>query len=199
MGCIGYARVSTDKQTLDLQLDALKAAGCDRIFEETASGSNADRPQLAAALNYMRSGDVFVVWKLDRLARSMLHLSELVSRLRDSNIGFRSLTQDFDTTTAGGRMIFGVFASLAEFERELLRDRTLEGLKAARARGHVGGRPTKLTPAAWLQVQQMVKGGSSVSQAARAVGVSSAAIYQKQRRAGQPLPWSAPASETDAA
>ena len=199
MACIGYARVSTDTQTLNLQLDALRAAGCERISEETASGAKHDRPQLAAALDYMRSGDTLVVWKLDRLARSLLHLVGIVGRLRDTGIGFRCLTQDFDTTTSGGRMIFGVFAALAEFERELIRDRTNEGLKAARARGVVCGRPPILTGDAWRTVQALIKDGVSIAKAARHVGVSPAAIYQKQRRAGLPLPWTATVPETDAA
>ena len=184
MAYIGYARVSTDKQTMALQLDALTAAGCERIFEETASGAKHDRPQLKAALFHMRKGDVLVVYKLDRLARSMLQLSQVVQNLRDGGMGFKCLTQDFDTSTAGGRMIFGVFAALAEFERELIRERTKDGLKAAAERGNVGGRPALLDQDRWRTVQQLVKGGASVSAAARQVGVSRSAVYQKVKRAG---------------
>lgn len=141
---IGYARISTRDQSQALQLDALKAAGCEKIFEETASGAQRDRPVLAAALEYAREGDTLVVWKLDRLARSTRQLIETVEGLEKRRIGFRCLTQDIDTTTAGGRLIFTVFAAIAEFEREIIRERTRAGLDAARARGKTGGRPRSL-------------------------------------------------------
>jgi len=184
MSLIGYARVSTDKQTLDMQLDALKAAGCARIFEETASGAKNDRPQLKAALDYMRNGDVLVVWKLDRLARSMAQLVLTIEGLNKRGMGFRSLTQPIDTTTADGKLIFGIFASLAEFEKSLIVARTNEGLAAAKARGNVGGRPAKLTYEAMRTVQALLKDGWSVAKAAKKVGVSRAAIYQRVKRAG---------------
>ena len=141
---IGYARTSTNEQNTDLQLDALKKARCEKIFEEKASGAQRDRPQLKAALEYAREGDTIVVWKLDRLARSLKQLIETVEDLEKRNIGFQSLTESIDTTTSGGRLTFHLFAALAEFERSIIRERTRAGLDAARARGRVGGRPPAL-------------------------------------------------------
>ena len=143
---IGYARVSTRDQNLDLQLDALSAAGCERIFREKTSGANAERPQLSRALDHLREGDILVVWKLDRLGRSLKHLIALVSDLEARKVGLLSLNDPVDTTTPQGRLVFAVFAALAEFEREALRERTGAGLAAAKARGRVGGRPKGLTP-----------------------------------------------------
>ena len=142
---IGYARVSTRDQNHDLQLDALSEAGCRKIFEEKLSAANRDRPQLQAALDYVRAGDTLVVWKLDRLARSLKQLIETVEMLAEREIGFRSLTENIDTTSSGGRLIFHVFGALAEFERSIIRERTTAGLVAARARGRVGGRPRSLS------------------------------------------------------
>src|SRR5918995_4230730 len=142
---IGYARVSTGEQTLDLQLDALKAAGCGKIYEETASGAKAERPVLEDVLSYLRKGDTLVVWRLDRLGRSLPHLIETVAALAARGIGFKSLTEQIDTTTPGGKLVFHVFGALAEFERDLIRERTNAGLAAARARGRTGGRPKVLT------------------------------------------------------
>src|SRR6187200_1319658 len=138
---VGYARVSTQEQDLALQLDALRAAGCAKVYEEKASGAQRERPELKAALDYVRKGDTLVVWKLDRLARSLKQLIETVELLEDRGIGFKSLTESIDTTTSGGRLIFHIFAALAEFERNIIRERTTAGLNAARARGRVGGRP----------------------------------------------------------
>src|ERR671916_3038919 len=138
---IGYARVSTDDQTLDLQLDALTKAGCDRIFRDTFSGATADRPGLRDALDHLRSGDTLVVWRLDRLGRSLPHLIETVTALADRGVGFQSLTEAIDTTNTGGRLIFHIFGALAEFERDLIRERTRAGLKGAWARGRNGGHP----------------------------------------------------------
>jgi DNA invertase Pin-like site-specific DNA recombinase len=138
---IGYARVSTQEQTLDLQKDALLKAGCDRVFEDTMSGAKAERPGLQEALDFIREGDVLVVWKLDRLGRSLKNLIELVTDLDTRGIGFRSVTESIDTTTSGGRLIFHIFGALAEFERSLIRERTQAGLAASRARGRRGGRP----------------------------------------------------------
>ena len=143
---VGYARVSARDQTVALQLDALAAAGCERVFEETASGAQRDRPQLAAALDTMRPGDTLVVWKLDRLARSTKQLIETVEGLARQGVGFRCLTQDIDTTTAGGRLVFTIFSAIAEFERVIIRERTRAGLDAACARGRRGGRPPALKP-----------------------------------------------------
>jgi DNA invertase Pin-like site-specific DNA recombinase len=138
---VGYARVSTPEQSLDLQRDALVKAGCERVFEDVASGAQAERPGLAAALAFLRPGDTLAVWKLDRLGRSLPHLIEAVTALRERQIGFRSLQESLDTTTSGGKLVFHVFAALAEFERDLIRERTRAGLAAARARGRRGGRP----------------------------------------------------------
>ena len=138
---LGYARVSTLDQNLDLQQDALQSTGCAQVFNDTASGAATDRPGLTAALATCRPGDVLVVWKLDRLGRSLPHLVETVRELATRGIGFRSLQEQIDTTTSGGKLIFHIFASLAEFERDLIRERTTAGLAAARARGRQGGRP----------------------------------------------------------
>lgn len=141
---IGYARVSTLEQDVSLQLDALQKAGCERIFQDKISGAKAERPGLQEALNYARKGDSIVVWRLDRLGRSLKHLIETVGQLEEQGIGFRSLQESIDTTTSGGRLIFHIFGALAEFERNLIRERTIAGLEAARARGRLGGRPRKL-------------------------------------------------------
>lgn len=138
---VGYARVSTNDQNLDLQNDALRAAGCERLFTDTASGAKAERPGLTQALTECRKGDTLVVWKLDRLGRSLPHLVETVKGLVERGVGFKSLQENIDTTTSGGKLIFHIFASLAEFERDLIRERTNAGLSAARARGRKGGRP----------------------------------------------------------
>jgi DNA invertase Pin-like site-specific DNA recombinase len=142
---IGYARVSSDDQNLDLQRDALKRAGCKRIYEEKESGGKAERPELLRMLEALRSGDVVVVWRLDRLGRSLKHLIETVEQLEATGVGFKSVTESIDTTTSGGKLIFHIFAALAEFERTLIRERTRAGLKAARARGRQGGRPKSLS------------------------------------------------------
>jgi DNA invertase Pin-like site-specific DNA recombinase len=138
---IGYARVSTHEQRLDLQQDALRDVGCEQVFSDTASGAKSARPGLTAALEACRAGDVLVVWKLDRLGRSLAHLVETVQVLAGRGIGFRSLQEQLDSTTSGGRLIFHIFASLAEFERDIIRERTHAGLAAARTRGRKGGRP----------------------------------------------------------
>src|SRR5512135_3439809 len=142
---IGYARVSTADQTLDLQKDALEKAGCTKIFTDTASGAKGERTGLDEALNYVRAGDTIVVWRLDRLGRSLKHLIETITGLNDRKIGFKSITENIDTTTSGGKLIFHIFGALAEFERDIIRERTQAGLNAARARGRKGGRPKKLT------------------------------------------------------
>jgi DNA invertase Pin-like site-specific DNA recombinase len=145
---IGYARVSTRDQNLDLQLDALKQAGCERIYQDVASGSTTARPALDDLLGQLRACDVLVIWKLDRMGRSLKHLVELVGNLIERKVGLLSLNDPIDTTSAQGRLVFNLFASLAEFERELIRERTQAGLTAARARGRVGGRPKGLSPQA---------------------------------------------------
>lgn len=141
---VGYARVSTNDQNPDLQKDALLKAGCERIFTDVASGAKSDRAGLIEAISYLRAGDALVVWKLDRLGRSLKHLIETVQALESRNLGFRSLQEQIDTTTSGGKLIFHVFGALAEFERDLIRERTRAGLAAARARGRSGGRPRVL-------------------------------------------------------
>lgn len=145
---IGYCRVSTEDQNLDLQRDALAAAGCERIFEDKLSGARDDRPGLTEALSHLRQGDCLIVWKLDRLGRSLRSLIDFVGELRDRGIDFRTLhgTTQIDTSTAQGRFFFHVMAALAEMERDLIRERTNAGLAAARARGRNGGRPVKITP-----------------------------------------------------
>src|SRR6266566_5049465 len=139
---IGYARVSTQDQTLDLQTDALNRAGCEKIFTDTTSGAKAERPGLQDAMNNLRAGDTLVVWRLDRLGRTLKHLIATIAELSDNGIGFRSLQENMDTTTSGGKLIFHIFGALAEFEREVIKERTIAGLQAARARGRLGGRPT---------------------------------------------------------
>ena len=141
---IGYARVSTIEQNVAPQIDQLEKAGCDRIFRDKASGAKTERPGLQEALDFLREGDSLVVWRLDRLGRSLKHLLETVNMLEERGIGFRSLQESIDTTTSSGRLIFHIFGALAEFERNLIRERTMAGLRAARARGRVGGRPRKL-------------------------------------------------------
>src|SRR6266446_7757061 len=143
---IGYARVSTQDQTLDLQTDALKQAGCEKIFTDTTSGTKSERPGLQEAMNHLRAGDTLVVWRLDRLGRTLKHLIATITDLSDKGIGFKSLQENMDTTTSGGRLIFHIFGSLAEFEREVIKERTVAGLQAARARGRLGGRPKALNP-----------------------------------------------------
>lgn len=152
---IGYARVSTDDQNLDAQTDALTAAGAERIFSDKISGAKRDRPELGALLDQLRPGDVVVVAKYDRLARSLRDLLDLVEAIKDHGAGFRSLAEDIDTTTPAGRLVFHVFASIAQFERERIAERTKEGLQAAKARGRVGGRPPALTAAQKTEVRRM--------------------------------------------
>src|SRR5512143_3300587 len=144
---IGYARVSTLQQTLALQQDPLTQAGCERIFTDTASGSLTARPGLTEALAFARPGDTLIVWRLDRLGRSLRHLIDTVSLLQERGIGFKSLQEQLDTTTSGGKLVFHVFGALAEVERDLIRERTQAGLLAARARGRLGGRPRALASA----------------------------------------------------
>lgn len=141
---IGYARVSTVDQNLNLQKDALEKAGCDRIFEDTISGARAERPGLAKLREQLRAGDTLVVWRLDRLGRTLRNLIEWVTWLESEGISFKSLQESIDTTTSGGKLIFHMFGALAEFERNLIRERTNAGLLSARARGRLGGRPAAL-------------------------------------------------------
>jgi DNA invertase Pin-like site-specific DNA recombinase len=176
---LGYARVSTADQQAHLQVDALERAGCYRVFTETASGARADRPTLRQLLDQMRPGDTLVVWKLDRLGRSLRHLVDTVSGLAERGIGFRSLQEAIDTTTPGGKLVFHVFAALAEFERDLIRERTAAGLAAARARGRQGGRPSVMTAHKARVAQEMYRSGQyTVAAIATTLGVSRASIYR---------------------
>src|SRR5690242_5989385 len=176
---IGYARVSTVDQNLALQRDALTEAGCTKIFTEQMSGAVTDRPALHDALEFARSGDTLIVWKLDRLARSMKQLIETVETLRLRGIGFRSLTEALDTTTAQGRLVFHMFGALAEFERSLIRERTQAGLAAARRLGRTGGRPPKLTEDDIEAAKAMLANPNiAVTQIAQRLGISSATLYR---------------------
>lgn len=176
---IGYARVSTRDQKAHLQLDALRAAGCEKIFEETASGARRDRPELNAALEFMRAGDTLVVWKLDRLARSTRQLLETVKLLSKRQMGFKTVTQDIDTTNAGGRLIFTVFGAIAEFEREIIRERTRAGLDAARSRGRKGGRPRSLSDKDLKQARALLTDPEiTVKDIARRFGVGPSTLYR---------------------
>jgi len=185
---IGYARVSTKEQHLDLQLDALKDAGCEIIFHETASGARSERQELAKLIAQVRKGDVVVIWKLDRLGRSLKHLVEVVTTLMEKGVGLKSLHDPIDTTTAQGRLIFNIFASLAEFERDLIRERTNAGLQAARARGRMGGRPKGLSAAAHkkaIAAEALYKEGKlSVREIAHNQGISKATLYSYLRHRG---------------
>jgi DNA invertase Pin-like site-specific DNA recombinase len=176
---IGYARVSTDDQSAQLQIDALTAAGCLRVFSDKASGSLANRPQLDKMLDQLRPDDVVVVWRLDRLGRSLKNLIALVEELADREVGFRSLSESIDTTTANGRLFFSVMGALAEFERDLIRERTNAGLAAARARGRVGGRPPVMTAAKVKVARQMYDSKEhTVDAIAKTLGVSRKTIYR---------------------
>jgi DNA invertase Pin-like site-specific DNA recombinase len=176
---IGYARISTTDQTLALQKDALNAAGCDRIFTDTASGSRTDRPGLAEALTYVRAGDTLVVWRLDRLGRSLAHLIETVRKLQVRGVQFRSLQEQLDTATSGGKLVFHVFGALAEFERDVIRERTMAGLAAARARGRQGGRRRKLGSEKLRQLRTLAADKTeSVRSICHTLGISKATFYR---------------------
>jgi len=175
---IGYARVSTFDQSPALQLDALRAVGCERVFEEMASGAKEDRPQLLAALDHMRAGDVLVVWKLDRLARSLKQLVNLLEVLNGRSIGFRCLAPAIDTTTPEGRLLYSITGAFAEFERAIIQQRTKAGLTAALARGRKGGRRPKLDAEGVTAARAMLKDQTlSVAAVAKRLGVSRATLY----------------------
>ncbi len=176
---IGYARVSTQDQNLDLQLDALDREGAEKVFTDTVSGAQAARPGLDEALSHLRSGDTLVVWKLDRLGRSLRHLIDTIQALSDRGIGFKSLQESIDTTTPGGKLVFHVFGALAEFERDLIRERTNAGLKAARARGRKGGRPKSLTDKQLKQAKVLIKDPSvSIGEICKTLKVSRSTLYR---------------------
>lgn len=176
---LGYARVSTVDQTMALQLDALTDAGCHRVFQEKASGANERRVELASLFDHVRPGDTVVVWRLDRLGRSLRHLIDTVNALADRQVGFRSLVENIDTTTSGGKLVFHIFGALAEFERELISERTHAGLTAARARGRVGGRPSAMTPAKTIEARRMYESGEYTwEQIGEMFGVSRMTVYR---------------------
>jgi DNA invertase Pin-like site-specific DNA recombinase len=176
---VGYARVSTHDQATDLQRGALLSAGCERIFDETASGAQRDRPELMSAINFMRAGDALIVWKLDRLARSLKQLIETVEGLEERGIGFRSLTENIDTTSAGGRLIFHIFAALAEFERGLIRERTIAGLASARTAGRIGGRPKVMSDKDLNAAKALLADPTiSMAEASQRLHVSTATLYR---------------------
>lgn len=176
---VGYARVSTGDQTTALQLRALRDSGCERIFEETASGAQRDRPKLAKAIEYVRQGDTLVVWKMDRLARSLKQLIETVEDLGARGIGFMSLTESIDTSTNSGRLVFHIFGSLAEFERGIIRERTMAGLESARLAGRVGGRPRAMSEKDIVAAKALMTSGDiSMKEIATRLGVSPATLYR---------------------
>ena len=181
---IGYARVSTHDQNLDLQKDALEKAGCEKIHVEKASGKSSNRPELGKAMSYLREGDTLVVWRLDRLGRSMKHLIELVTQMEERGIGFRSHTEAMDTTTSGGKLIFHIFGALAEFERNLIQERTQAGLVAARARGRKGGRPPALDDSKRKMAIKLYNSREhSVEKICQTMGISRPTLYSYVRKA----------------
>lgn len=180
---IGYARVSTDDQNLDLQRDALTQARCSTIYEETASGKSTGRPELEQCRKALRTGDTLVVWRLDRLGRSLPDLVQIVAELEQHGIGFESLTEKIETGSAAGKLVFHVFAALAEFERNLIRERTYAGLSAARARGRAGGRKPKLDDKQVREIRALLRDPRiSVSDVAKRYGVSRATVYKRVGR-----------------
>jgi DNA invertase Pin-like site-specific DNA recombinase len=182
---IGYARVSTDDQNTKLQIDALNRAGCKRLFEEKASGARADRPELAKAMAIAREKDVLVVWKLDRLGRSLPHLITTIRGLGDQGVGFRSLTENIDTTSSGGKLVFHLFGALAEFERDIIRERTKAGLAAARAQGRIGGRRRVMSAEDLKLARTLIADPSWTRDAiASKIDVSHMTIYRELKRAG---------------
>jgi DNA invertase Pin-like site-specific DNA recombinase len=176
---IGYARVSTHDQTLNLQLDSLKKAGCSRIFEDHISGTKEERIGLTDAISHLRAGDTLVVWRLDRLGRSLRHLIDTITELEKRGIGFKSLQENIDTTSSGGKLIFHIFASLAEFERDVIRERTQAWLQAVRSRGRVGGRPRRLDAKQAAIAQALYNDRQhKVSEICKTLGISRATLYR---------------------
>jgi len=176
---IGYARVSTTDQKLDLQTDALKKAGCEKIFSDFASGAKTERPGMTEALNFARKGDVLTVWKLDRLGRSLKHLVETVGDLEKRGIGFKSVQEQIDTTTSSGRLFFHIFASIAEFERDLIRERVQAGLTAARQRGRLGGRPSVMDAKKLKMAEALYRDKTNTpAEICKTLGISKATLYR---------------------
>ena len=185
---IGYARVSTKDQNLNLQIDALKKAGCEKIYQEKVSGAKTERPQLNKLLENVREDDVIVIWKLDRLGRSLKHLVQLVHDLMEKGVGLQSLNDPIDTTSAQGRLTFNIFAVLAEFEREVIRERTMAGLSAARARGRLGGRPKGLSQEAEktaMAAEALYNQGElSINEITKRLDISRSTLYRYLRERG---------------
>ena len=180
---IGYARVSTDDQSLDLQLDALKNAGCEKTLKDVASGTKTDRDGLTDVLKQLRKGDTLVVWKLDRLGRSLRHLIDMIALLKGRGIYFRSLQENIDTASSGGKLIFHVFGALAEFERDIISERTKAGLAAARSRGRVGGRPRKMDDKMLEMAKMMLADESNtVKDVYSTLGISKATLYRHLKK-----------------
>ena len=176
---IGYARVSTADQNPELQLDELKEVGCPRVFKETATGAKTDRPQLEKCLDHLRDGDTLVVWKLDRLGRSLKHLIATIHDLQERGVAFRSLKENIDTRTPSGKLIFHIFGSLSEFERDLIRERTAAGIRAARARGRKGGRPKLLSPEKAKLAQQLYDSREhQIDDILKILGIGRTTFYQ---------------------
>jgi DNA invertase Pin-like site-specific DNA recombinase len=176
---IGYTRVSTYEQTLNLQRDALEKAGCEKIFTDTVSGTKSERKGLSEALSHLREGDTLVVWRLDRLGRSLRDLIDTITSLQERGIGFKSLTENIDTTTSGGKLVFHIFGALAEFEREIIKERTQAGLVAARSRGKVGGRPKALTTKEVQILRNMAADKSlTVSDICKTLGIGRTTFYR---------------------
>ena len=176
---IGYIRVSTSDQNLDLQLDALKQVGCDKIYKDIASGAKDDRVGLSDVLNYIRRGDTLVVWRLDRLGRSLRHLIDTINQINDQGSYFRSLQESIDTSTSGGKLIFHIFGALAEFERDIIRDRTKAGIEAARKRGRYGGRPKIMDKNKVALAKSLFKDKSnSIASICEILNVSKTTLYR---------------------
>lgn len=185
---IGYARVSTQDQTPDLQLDALRAAGCGRVFMEKASGASRARPELARALKALGPGDTLVVWKMDRLARSLRQLIDMLDHLKNKDCGFRSLTEAIDTSTSTGKLVFHMLAAVAEFERDVIRDRTLAGLASAKARGRQGGRPRVLDQHSVQEARRLLSATNlTVEEVARRQNVAVSTLYRYLHGGGKTL------------
>ncbi len=176
---IGYARVSTEDQNLDLQIDALNKAGCEKIFEDKISGIKVDRDGLSKAIEILRTGDILVVWKLDRLGRSLRHLISVINHLKNKGIYFRSIQESLDTSSSAGKLIFHIFGALAEFERDIIRERTMAGLAAARARGRVGGRPKIMDEGKVKLARTLIADNPrSIGKICEILGVSKATLYR---------------------
>ena len=175
---VGYLRVSTRDQRLDSPRDLLAAAGCEKFFSDVASGARADRPALMAALDFVRPGDVLMCAKLDRIARSLRHLVETAATLEEKGVGLRSLSEEIDSTSPGGRLVFNLFGAVGQFELDLIRERTRAGLAAARRRGRVGGRPRLMTDAKIRSARSLLAAGQSPKEVAASLGISVPTLYR---------------------